>query len=223
MPIPTQPDSPRRALVRDRVQEHLRQAILDGTLRPGERLRDDDLTEWLGSSRTPIREALCTLAQEGLIDMVPNRYTRVALPTPERALHAVRALGVLIGGIVRLTLPALTVTQREHAAARVSATIGQVRAGGTQAIVYTVDNGYQTWLELCPNPALVDVGRRTIQGLSFTYRVDNIDALVPCDDLITHLTAYRDGLLAGDPATASDAIEAAHLLPLSRPGTGTRP
>lgn len=98
MPIPNETDRPNRTLLRDRVQEQIREAILDGTLQPGERLRDDDLISWLGASRTPVREALTTLAQEGLIEMVPNRYTRIALPTSEQAAHAVRALGVLMGG-----------------------------------------------------------------------------------------------------------------------------
>lgn len=151
MPIPNETDRPNRTLLRDRVQEQIREAILDGTLQPGERLRDDDLISWLGASRTPVREALTTLAQEGLIEMVPNRYTRIALPTSEQAAHAVRALGVLMGGIVRITVPVLTVAQRRVAAARIAATIKQLRTGGTCAIVYTVDDGYQTWLDLCPN------------------------------------------------------------------------
>jgi DNA-binding GntR family transcriptional regulator len=57
-------------------------AILDGTLQPGERLRDDELTAWLGTSRAPIREALGHLAEVGLVEMSPNRYTRVATVTP---------------------------------------------------------------------------------------------------------------------------------------------
>lgn len=57
-------------------------AIVDGTLQPGERLRDDELTAWLGTSRAPIREALGHLAEVGLVEMAPNRYTRVATVSP---------------------------------------------------------------------------------------------------------------------------------------------
>ncbi|MCU1528986.1 MAG: hypothetical protein JWP75_2749 [Frondihabitans sp.] len=57
-------------------------AILDGTLQPGERLRDDELTAWLGTSRAPIREALGSLAEVGLVEMSPNRFTRVATISP---------------------------------------------------------------------------------------------------------------------------------------------
>ena len=47
--------------------------ILLGELPPGERLREVALSEALGMSRTPIREAFRTLAAEGLIDLLPNR------------------------------------------------------------------------------------------------------------------------------------------------------
>jgi DNA-binding GntR family transcriptional regulator len=53
-------------------------AIMNGTLEPGERLNDDELVKWLGVSRTPIREAIARLSGWGLVEMEPNRYTRVA-------------------------------------------------------------------------------------------------------------------------------------------------
>jgi len=55
MPIPAgAPLS--RSLLRDDVYVRLRDAIVDGTFTPGEQLRDGDLAQWLGVSRTPVRE-----------------------------------------------------------------------------------------------------------------------------------------------------------------------
>ena len=68
----------RRALLRDDVYTRLRDAIVDGTLVPGERLRDQELAAWLGVSRTPVREALLRLAQAGLVHAAPGRSTTVA-------------------------------------------------------------------------------------------------------------------------------------------------
>jgi DNA-binding GntR family transcriptional regulator len=74
----------RATLVRPRLSDDVYRmilvAILDGTLTPGERLADDELTTWLGVSRTPVRSALERLDERGLVDMAPNRYTRVARP-----------------------------------------------------------------------------------------------------------------------------------------------
>lgn len=53
-------------------------AIVDGTLAPGELLHDDELCAWLGLSRTPVRGALARLESEGLVETAPQRFTRVA-------------------------------------------------------------------------------------------------------------------------------------------------
>src|SRR3954462_7962383 len=56
MPVPAN-DPFERDLLRDRAYTTIRDAIVDGTLAPGERLRDQELTEWLALRRTPGREA----------------------------------------------------------------------------------------------------------------------------------------------------------------------
>jgi DNA-binding GntR family transcriptional regulator len=71
-----------RTLLRERIHGQILRAILDGTLEPGERLRDDELIAWLGTSRAPIREALTQLADLGVVEMSPNRYTKVAQVSP---------------------------------------------------------------------------------------------------------------------------------------------
>jgi DNA-binding GntR family transcriptional regulator len=60
-----------------RVQDQLREAILTGALEPGSRLRAEALAERLRSSRTPVREALLLLAQEGLVQIEPRRGATV--------------------------------------------------------------------------------------------------------------------------------------------------
>lgn len=64
--------------LRDVVSKTLRQAILTGDLKPGERLMEIHLANKLGVSRTPIREAIRKLELEGLVVMVPRRGAQVA-------------------------------------------------------------------------------------------------------------------------------------------------
>lgn len=78
VPIPETLDSHRPALLRDGVHARLRTAIVDGTLAPGEAVRDQELAQWLGVSRTPVREALLKLADAGLVEATPGRSTRIA-------------------------------------------------------------------------------------------------------------------------------------------------
>jgi DNA-binding GntR family transcriptional regulator len=56
-----------------RVREQLQDAILEGVLKPGERLRAEALAQRYGTSRTPVREALLQLEAQGLVEVEPNR------------------------------------------------------------------------------------------------------------------------------------------------------
>ena len=64
--------------LRDVVFQTLRQAILYGELKPGERLMEIKLANRLGVSRTPVREAIRMLELEGLVVMEPRKGAHVA-------------------------------------------------------------------------------------------------------------------------------------------------
>lgn len=74
--------------LRDVVFNNLRQAILRGELKPGERLMEIQLARKLGVSRTPIREAIRKLELEGLVLMIPRKGAEVAQIT-EKSLRDV--------------------------------------------------------------------------------------------------------------------------------------
>lgn len=84
--------------LRDVVFNTLRQAILTGELKPGERLMEIHLADRLGVSRTPIREAIHKLEREGLVTIIPRRGAEVAQIT-EKSMNDVlevrRALDAL--------------------------------------------------------------------------------------------------------------------------------
>lgn len=65
------------ALAVDRVYALLREGILEGRYEQGDRLGEAELAEDLGSSRTPVREALRRLEMEGLVEVLPHRGARV--------------------------------------------------------------------------------------------------------------------------------------------------
>jgi DNA-binding GntR family transcriptional regulator len=84
--------------LRDVVFNTLRQEILTGKLKPGERLMEIHLANKLGVSRTPIREAIRKLELEGLVIMIPRRGAEVAQITfksLEDVMEVRRALDVL--------------------------------------------------------------------------------------------------------------------------------
>lgn len=91
----------RRRLV-DGATQSLRDAILSGRLGAGARLRQMDLAAGLGISRTPIREALGRLEQEGLIELLPHAGVRVTLLNAEQAVEHYDLREVLDGLAARL-------------------------------------------------------------------------------------------------------------------------
>ncbi len=61
------------AVLHGQVAQRLRQMLVEGQIAPGAKLNERELCEQLKISRTPLREAIKTLAAEGLVDLLPNR------------------------------------------------------------------------------------------------------------------------------------------------------
>ena len=108
MPIPTQQGLHKRQLLRDDVYESLRNAIVDGTFAPGERLKDPQLEEWLGVSRTPIREALLRLERAGLVVTQPGKATIVAPFDLASTISAQQVAAAMHELAAQLAVPVIT-------------------------------------------------------------------------------------------------------------------
>jgi DNA-binding GntR family transcriptional regulator len=75
----------REGIASSRIAAHLREAILRGELRPGDRIRQEVVAEQLGASRVPVREALRILEAEGLTEHEAHKGARV----PKLSQHEV--------------------------------------------------------------------------------------------------------------------------------------
>src|SRR6202046_2006401 len=80
-----------------RVVVRIREMILHGELVPGQRVREVELASSLGVSRTPVREALPILAQEGILMQLDTRGFVVREFTPQEIMDAIDVRGVLEG------------------------------------------------------------------------------------------------------------------------------
>lgn len=76
-----------RQSLQSEVLALLREEIVDGVWKPGERLQERVLSERFGISRSPLREAYHVLAAEGLLELSPNRGAVVSAPTLEQVLQ----------------------------------------------------------------------------------------------------------------------------------------
>ena len=119
----------------EQAYDALLEAIVRGRLAPGQRLRDAELAEQFGVSRTPVREALRRLADEGLVEVAPNATTRVAPVDVEGAADAFPVVAALHGLATRLGVPALTARdERRMAEADAARTRALERADVLRAI-----------------------------------------------------------------------------------------
>jgi DNA-binding GntR family transcriptional regulator len=97
------------------LHSYLRECILDGTLEPGTKLSQVALAEQLGVSRTPLREVLRMLQEEGLVEIEPNQRTRVAGLDP-RELDDLYASRILLETLaLSMSVDTFTATEAKFA------------------------------------------------------------------------------------------------------------
>jgi DNA-binding GntR family transcriptional regulator len=100
--------------VRARAAGELRDRILTGRLRPGDRLDLEEITGEFGISRTPVREALLELSFEGLVEVTPRSGITVIGITPADAVDNFAILAALAGKGAELATARCTPTEREE-------------------------------------------------------------------------------------------------------------
>jgi DNA-binding GntR family transcriptional regulator len=87
----------RRRNLAEEVADHIRDAILSGAMKPGERIDQDQISDELGISRLPVREALIALHGEGLVRTIPRRGTYVERLTPNDIADHYQLFGHMAG------------------------------------------------------------------------------------------------------------------------------
>src|ERR1700747_2948495 len=108
MPLPEDAPVVHRPAASVLAMQQLQQWIEDGTLQPGEVLKDTEIAAKLGVSRTPIREAFQRLELLGLVVSTRNTRTEVAPARPQDAELLYVPLSVLHALAVQLAMPNLT-------------------------------------------------------------------------------------------------------------------
>ncbi|KZE36842.1 GntR family transcriptional regulator [Bhargavaea cecembensis] len=108
MPLPTQLSKPVRMTAKETAFNQVQNWIIDGTLRPGEKLNDMEIAKALGVSRTPVRESLQLLETQGFVKMYPGKATQVTEIDPDAINDLLPPLAVLQALSAELAIPHLT-------------------------------------------------------------------------------------------------------------------
>lgn len=204
MPVPiAEAVSPRR-LIRDEVFIRLLDAIVDGDLTPGEQLYDAEIEKWVGVSRTPVREALNQLAAMGLVEIMPQKRTRVTPIDPVRLRALIDTVGSLMTGIVRDATPLLTDEDKDALRA-----FKERIADGTEMADLVRE---RVLTDGFVNIFLRRLDNRTVAKLFGRHLPEVRRALIaaPSSDSLTagapSATAAVDAAIAGNGAEAADAV-----------------
>ncbi|AOV07173.1 GntR family transcriptional regulator [Sporosarcina ureilytica] len=108
MPIPTNFERPRRLTAKENAFQQIQEWIIDGTLKPSEKLNDVELAKALGVSRTPVRESLQLLEVQGFVEMFPGKATQVTEVEKDTITDLLPPLAVLQALSAELAIPNLT-------------------------------------------------------------------------------------------------------------------
>ncbi len=209
-PTPTLTIRPRRTL-RDEVREALTRAILQGQLRPGDRIVETRLARQLGLSQGTVREALRELEQLGLVVSSPNRGVRVR-PLTQKDLCEVYEMRALIEGYaVRQACQRLTPADLEALDRLVTAMVEAAQTGDLRRFVEYDVEFHRRLCQASGNTLLVRLWS-AIHPTHWTYVSTGLLGL-PSLHLAERHRAVVTALRTGDPDQAEAAIHR-HLLEL---------
>ncbi|GAB2894209.1 GntR family transcriptional regulator [Streptomyces deserti] len=143
----------RRALLRDRAYEAIRDAIVTGEIEPGAVVRDVELAERLGLSRAPVREAFARLVDDGLLESKPQSYTRVTPLVASDVRDAAAVVGALHELVTRIAVPRLSAADVEAMRSANERFAAAVRAGDVDAALRADDELHDVLVRVGGNRA----------------------------------------------------------------------
>ena len=182
--------------------ESIRSMILSGRLAPGERLIEERLTEELGISRPPLREALRLLQQEGLIDTRPRRGSTVTTLTDQDVYEILTLRSALERLAVELGVPVRSPERLAACRAALQRMDAAARREDRGALVTHAYAFHASIVALAGHRRLDD-SYAAVQQQQMLCMARNLYAREhEFEDLVTHVARHRrllDVIEAGDP------------------------
>ncbi len=191
--------------LRDVVFNTLRQAILTGELKPGERLMEIHLADRLGVSRTPIREAIRKLELEGLVVMIPRKGAQVAKITEKNlkdVLEVRRALDTLA---VRLACKRMDDTYKKQLREACDEFAKVVKCSNTKDITEADVRFHDIINQSTGNDRLIQLVNNLAEQM-YRYRLEYIKDAAYHNRLIDEHEEIYNAILERDEERAAKAV-----------------
>ena len=193
--------------LRDVVFKTLRQGILTGELKPGERLMEIQLANKLGVSRTPIREAIRKLELEGLVTMIPRRGAEVAQITEKSITDVLEVRKVLDNLSVELACDRITEEEKEMLQNACVDFEDAVKTGDFSMIAKTDVAFHDIIVAATRNIRLSQMVNNLAEQM-YRYRFEYIKDSTQHNRLVQEHKEICEGIVSGNKEKALEAIEA---------------
>lgn len=196
-------DNKEKSTIVKNVTKSLRKAILDGTLKKGDRLIQEEWAERLDVSRMPIREALTQLQIEGLVEMVPHKGAIVTPITRDHIEEIYHTRSILEGLAVEKSLPFLT-DEDKNQLKKILIQMEELRLSDEMNDHYIQLNAsfHETLRKGCPWPRV----QKMVETLGISPIAPNLLIDHYSETQKEHRMIY-EAALRGDPAELKAAVE----------------
>lgn len=193
--------------LRETVCEALRDAIRRGILEPGERLMEVQLAEELGISRTPVREAIRKLEQEGYVIMLPRRGTYVS----SVSVHDVKEIFEIRTALESLAAVLATLRIEPDELEKLRALLTEIeghieRKDSMEKIVETDIKFHGLLYQVSRNDRLVAIISNLMEQLA-RFRTLSMSYPGRLQETLKEHRAMVEAIAAGDEDAARDAAE----------------
>jgi DNA-binding GntR family transcriptional regulator len=197
-------ESPR--LLREIAYESLKNAIRYTDVPAGYPLSETRISKILGVSRTPVREALQQLSQEGLVQVIPGRAVTVASRSIRDVLNVVHVRMLLEPEMMRLLTDTISPAQLEMLGKAVEGMEKALETGNQEGWSEADTVYHETLSEACPNQLL---GEIVVQMRNRVHHLANVDSQTNPTRLQACTAEHREiynAIAAKDGQAAADAM-----------------
>ena len=197
----------KRQTYSEQVVEFIKRCILDGELAPGEQVKEVLLSERLGISRAPIREALQILVQDGLITSEPQKGKYIRQMTAEEIENEYTIGGILEGAGVSSALPYMTpmdFTQLTGIFEHMQRLAGRV--SGLFELAAVDDAFHDTLLSRCRNRELAEMARSACTNISKFLFYNHWNTLYTPQEFVQRHKLLLDAVLKRESITVELAL-----------------
>ncbi len=192
--------------LREVIFNTLREAIIVGELKPGERLMEVQLADKMGVSRTPVREAIRKLELEGLVEMLPRKGAHVADLSVKDIMDVLEVRATLDGLATRLSASRITDEEIKELRHQLAQFINYVEKDNLQGSIKKDVEFHDIIYRSSRNEKLIQISNNLREQVQ-RFRVIYIKDYSSSRELIREHTEILEAIASRDPAAAMECAQ----------------